>query len=496
MRRALYLSLGALEVLVALVLVALALELPGAEDIQAHVERVDALGKDTTHQLWQFRGQVHMLQEGRPKLHDMAQGLQKELALVTDILSKQNLDYGTVNNVSEALGNLARGLDTLGEGLGPDGVARIGSGLKAMADYLDEQVAPAATDMAVELEKATTELQENAQQLSAVLKTMPIDLKAAREVQESLGRFGDGLDRLDELLKLQHGGSMKEGFKGLEESLTTGAEQVERLAGYTYPTVRFEGIKPVVEQKQFWPAGDKIAEGMRKAAKGATAAGEELEQLTRDLPKLREALAESRKVATATRDALGNALKQQEKVESLLKRAPETATRLAERLPKLTAALAHVLRDTSRLKDVATLLRETQEGLDSVVARWPDLRKDFSYSAVLLRKTRDQLKELIKNKDEYERSFQKTLAISKTVAGTVPLLTEQLGESLEHQEQSLTNLSNSVQEVANAIPGAGRTLTRLLQTTRYLLGLLALVFALHGLSLAVAARRPAKGLPA
>jgi DNA repair ATPase RecN len=496
MRRALSVSLGTLEVLVALVLVALAWQLPGSEDVQAHTRRLEGLSRQATHQLRDFRGQVRVLQEGRPKLQDMAQGLQKELALVTDLLSKQRLDHGTVSIVSDALGKAAHGLDSLGEALGPDAVARISSGLAAMADYLDKQVAPAATEMAGQLEKCTGDLQADARRLAAGLKVAPLDLKAAREVHDSLGRFGDGLDRLDGLLKLQRGAAMKEGFKGLEDSLTTGAEQVERLAGYTYPSVRFEGIKPVIEQKQFWPAGDKIAEGMRKAAKGATAAGEELEQLTRDLPKLREALAESRKVATATRDALGTALKQQEKLDSLLKSAPETASALAERLPRLTESLTRILRDTSRLKEVASLLRQTQKGLNDVVTRWPELRKDFGYSAVLLRKTRDQLQKVLENKDDYESAFQKTLAISKTVAGTVPLLTEQLGQSLDHQEQSLTNLTNSVQEVADAIPAAGHTFTRLLQTTRVLLGLLALVFALHGLSLSVGARRQANGLQA
>src|SRR5205085_5352732 len=122
-------------------------------------------------------------------------------------------------------------------------------------------------------------------------------------------------------------------FEGLETSLTTGAEQVERLTGYTYPSVSFEGVRPVVEQKPFWPEGEKIAAGMRQAAKGVRAAGKELEELGNDLPRLRSSLAQSRRVAEATRSALGAALKQQEKVEPLLRDVPEHAARLAEDLP-------------------------------------------------------------------------------------------------------------------------------------------------------------------
>jgi methyl-accepting chemotaxis protein len=488
MRRLIFLSLGVLEFFVALVLLGFAWQLPGQGEVQSHVRRVEKVGKNTTKQLLKIREHVRGLQERRPQLHDMAVRLQEEMRLINETLRDQRVDYASVRIVSDALGDVAHGLDGLATTLDPEGVARVGTGLKAMADYLDEQVAPAAADMAKQLEKGAADLQADAERLGTLLRSAPIDLKVARQIHDSLGRFGDGLDRLDGLLKLQRGEAMREGFKGLEESLTTGAEQVERLAGYTYPAVRFEGLKPVVEQKQFWPEGEKIAEGMRKAAKGSTAAGEELEQLTRDLPKLRDALSESRKVATSTRDVLGNALKQQEKVEALLKNVPEHAANLAEQLPRLASALARILRDTGRMKEIATLLRQTQKGIDTVVTRWPELRKDLARSAVLLRTTRDQLKYVLDHRTEYEASLQNTLAMSKAVSGTLPLLTEQLGQDLEEQDQSLTSLVESVDEVTAAMPATGQTVNQLLHLTRVLLVLLASVFALHGLSLAFSGR--------
>jgi methyl-accepting chemotaxis protein len=489
MRRLFFLSLGVLEFLVAVVLLVFAWQLPGPGEVEAQVGRVERVGKNTTHQLRKIREHVRALQQRRPELHEMAVRLQEEMRLVNEALRNQRLDYATVRTISEALGDVSHGLDGLADTLDPEGVARVGTGLKAMADYLEEQVAPAASDMAKQLEKGAADLEEDARRLGTLLRGAPIDLKVVREIHDSLGRFGDGLDRLDGLLRLQRGEAMREGFKGLEDSLTTGAEQVERLAGYTYPAVRFEGLRPVVEQKQFWPEGEKIGEGMRKAAKGATAAGEELEQLTRDLPKLREALAESRKVATSTRDALGNALKQQEKVETLLRKVPDYAANLAEQLPRLASALARILRDTGRMKEIAGLLRHTQKGIDTVVSRWPELRKDLNRSAVLLRTTRDQLRYVLDHRTEYEASLQNTLAMSKAVSGTLPLLTEQLGQDLDEQDQSLTSLVESVDEVTGAMPGTGRTVASLLQTTRFLLVLLAAVFALHGLSLAVGGKR-------
>jgi chromosome segregation ATPase len=480
MRRTIFLSLGVLEFLVAVVLLAFAWQVPGSDEVQEGVSRVAKVGKQTGRQVRQLREELHVLRERRPQLQALAVNLQQEMRTLTDHLRGQQVDYNSVRTVSDALGDVAAGLDGLAQTLDPEGVARVGAGLKAAANYLDQRVAPAGAEMAGQLEKATAGLQADARRLGPLLRAAPADLKAAREVYDSLGRFDEGLKGLDGLLKLQRGEAMKEGFKGLEESLTTGADQVARLAGYTYPVLRFDGLKPVMDQKQFWPEGDKIAEGMRKAAKGATAAGEELEQLTRDLPNLRQSLVESRKVAARTREALAGALKQQDQLEALLKSMPEHAARLAEELPRLGASLAKVLRDTASLKEVAALLRQTQKSLDTAVTRWPELRKNLGRSAVLLRATQGQLKYVLEHRSEYEASLQQTLAMSRTISAALPLLTDQLEQDLSEQEQSLSSLGDGIDEVTAALPGAGRTASRLLQTTRLLLCLLALVFALHG----------------
>lgn len=488
MRRTFFFSLGLLELLVAGVLAFFAWQLPSSAEVDAHMGRVHKVGVDTQRQLASLRQQVHLLRERRPQVHELAVRLQQEMKNVSDALRSQQVDYPTVQAISNALGDAARGLDGLSQTLDPEAVARVGMGLKAMADYLEEQVTPAAAQMAREVESAAGSLKADAEGLAALLRTAPVDLKAAREVHNSLGRFGEGLDRLEAMLKVQRAEAMRDGFKGMEESLATGAEQVERLAGYTYPSVRFEGLKPVIDQKQFWPEGDKIAEGMRKAARGTTAAGEQLEQLTRDLPKIREALQESRKVTEATRTALGGALGQQAKVEALLKNVPEHAARLAEGLPRLSGALSRVLRDTARLKDVAGLLRHTQKGVENAVSRWPELRKDLVRSADLLRLTQTQVRYVLDHKAEYEASGQRALGMSRTLSAALPLLTDQLDLDLLEQEHSLSNLGDSVHEFSETMPGVARTATGLVQTTRLLLLLVAGVFALHGLHLALTER--------
>src|SRR5262249_23042959 len=149
------------------------------------------------------------------------------------------------------------------------------------------------------------------------------DLKGVRAIYDGLGSFGTGLDKLDELLKPDRLNAMRDGMAGLDTSLASTADQVNKVGGLTYPVVTFNGLKPSVEMQKVWPEADRISEGLRKASKGAQAAHKELELVTKNVPDLRKALDESRKSVGQTREALGTALKQQAETEKLLKTVPE-----------------------------------------------------------------------------------------------------------------------------------------------------------------------------
>src|SRR5439155_13140329 len=102
-----------------------------------------------------------------------------------------------------------------------------------------------------------------------LLRTAPPDLKTAREVHDSLAKFGDGLDRLGGTLRPDHVKAMRDGLQGLEKALELGAERVGIVAGYTYPVVKLNGYKPHVDYKKFWAEGGEVAEGLYMAAKGS-----------------------------------------------------------------------------------------------------------------------------------------------------------------------------------------------------------------------------------
>jgi hypothetical protein len=486
MRRAVFLTLGVLEVLVAVVLAVFGWQLPGESDVDETFGRAERVTQRTGDQVKLLEKQVHDLR--RPELQDLARQLQDQSRTVTSTLKSQQVDFDQVRTVSGALGDVASGLDGFAQTLDGDNVGKIGEGLGATASFLDEKVAPSAGSAAGRLEESTALLGEDARRLRELLKQAPPDLKATREVHDSLGRFNEGLDRMHELLKAQRLGAMREGFRGLETSLTTGAEQVERLAGYYYPVVTFRGLKPEVEQRKFWPDGDKIADGMRKAAAGAKAADEEMAALEADLPKLRASLEESRKVAVRTREGLALALAQQDKVEALMRSAPESAARLAEEMPKLGADLARILRETEKLKEVAAMLRQAQKGIDAAVGRWPELRASLSRSAVVLKATQQQLDAALARRQEYEGALKQTIVLAETFATVLPLYLESLDRQLQEQEQGLADLGRGIEEVGESLPAYAAATNRLVTTARLLAWLVAVVVALHGAYLLLSVR--------
>src|SRR5205823_9264774 len=188
---------------------------------------------------------------------------------------------------------------------------------------------------------------------------------------------------------------------------------------------------------------------------------------------------------------LALALRQQEKIEPLLRDVPEHIGRLAESLPRISGDLSRILHDTRHLRDVAGALRQAEKGIDDAVRRWPDLRKTLSRSAVLLKSARDQLDQTLENREEFEAEFNQTINLAEAFATMLPLFTDYLGTQLQDQEQALDDLGESIDEFGAAVPVYAKSASSLLQTVRWLIWLVAGVVGLHGVYLVASAKRPA-----
>src|SRR5262249_23098773 len=158
-----------------------------------------------------------------------------------DAASKQQVDFRTVDAIARSLGDVSRGLNAWADTVDAERMQKVSAGLGATASYLDHNVAEPSEKSATELEIALGGLEKDSARLATLLRQSAPDLKSAKTIYDGLGHFDTGLDKLGELIKADRIDAMKEGLVGLETSLSTTADQVDKVSGLSYPVVTFNG---------------------------------------------------------------------------------------------------------------------------------------------------------------------------------------------------------------------------------------------------------------
>jgi DNA repair ATPase RecN len=409
----------------------------------------------------------------------MALKLQEQTQVVTKLLRDQKVDFETVAAARDGLSGVASGLAAFGTTLDGAHLEKLAKGLGVTADFLDKELLPAADKASAQLDKATAALEKHTREVAKLLEALPVDATSLKDVHDNLAQFGKGLDGVKSTLQVERLKTLRDGFDGMYTALATGADQVERLASYTYPVITFNGLKPEIDRKQFWPEGDEIAGGLRKAGKGVKAAQEQIADVVKHLPELHDSLAASQKMIEGTRKSLDYAMKQHARVEPSLKKLPQQAAQLAEDLPRLGQDLTAVLKETARFRDVATALRKAQQELESSARVWPKLQKTVHASASLLQAASQQLDDALEQQGDYDKALERSITVGDGVAALVPVLTEEMLLQLDEQERSLDGLGESLGEVGSIMSGYSVTGGELVDTARLLVWLMAVLVALH-----------------
>jgi uncharacterized phage infection (PIP) family protein YhgE len=491
MRRMFLAGLGSLEVLVAAALLVIGSGLPTRREVSDNFARVAKVTDGSEKQVRLMKDEVAELR--RQEFPRRAEQLRIHTRTAADAASKQQVDFRTVDAIARSLGDVSRGLNAWADTVDAERMQKVGVGLGATASYLDQSVAEPSEKSAAELEIALAGLEKDSARLATLLRQSAPDLKSAKTIYDGLGHFDTGLDKLGELIKADRIDAMKEGLVGLETSLSTTADQVDKVSGLSYPLVTFNGLKPSVETKPFWPEGEKVSEGLKKATKGVQAANKELDAVDKSLPDLRKALVESRKSVAQTRESLGLALKQQAEMEKLMKTVPEQTALLAETLPKLGKTMAQMLRETKKLRELAAGLREVRKSLDDTLATWPEVAAGLKKSAGVLDGARAQLDEAATNRGEYEKAMASSTEVARALADLLPAFTDQLDSRLGQQEASLDQMETGLSEVNASLPAMEEKTGELVWLVKCLLYLVAALIALHAAYvLADAARGIAK----
>ena len=477
MRKLFFTGIGVLEVVIALAIVLIGMKLPSREEVSSNFERVEKVTDGSEKQVHLMRVQVADLR--KQDFATKADQLRIHTRTAADTAGRQQVNFDTVVAIARSLSDVSRGLTAWADTVDAERMKKVSTGLGATAKYLETGVADPSEKSAAELEVALGTLEKDSVRLATLLRQSPPDLKAAKSIHDGLASFDTGLEKLGELVKPDKITAMKEGMAGLETSLSSTADQVDKVSAITYPVVTFVGLKPNVEMKPFWPEGDKVADGLRKATKGVQAANKQLATMEKSLPDLEKALLESRKSVGQTRDSLGTALKQQAETEKLLKSVPTQTAALAEALPKIGRTMATMLKETKKLRELAKGLHAVQQTLDDSLKTWPEVAKGLKQSAAVLDRARWQLDETTSQRSEYEKAMQSSSQVARSLADLLPAFTDQLDSRLAQQEASLEQMETGLGEVNKSLPVMEEKTSDLIRMVKLLLYLVGALLVFH-----------------
>jgi ABC-type transporter Mla subunit MlaD len=478
MGRLLFPALGLIEIGVASTLAVLGLCLPDRGDVRRGLDGARRVTTASGEQVRLLREQVADLR--RTPFRRTADRLQAAGRTLTGGIRRSRINIDTIRTIRDASGKAAAGLDHLAESLGPADLGKLGEGLGATVHFLDRDLLPAAAKAADDLDAASGRLRDSTRRFAEVLRQVPSDLKPIRDLHEGLARFDAGLGALHATLDPRRVATLREAAEGAEGVVAEAARLADRAAGYSYPVVTFDGLTPRVGNRPFWPRGAEISVDMRKIAGGVAAMGRELDTLSTELPRIQDAVAESRRSVGATRQGLATVLERQGEVERLLRQMPEQAARLGEELPRMTGDLAVALRGTGGLRELVAAVRRSRKGIDVAVASWPEVRSGLSGAATLLRATRDQLDQVVEHGPEYEAAREQVEGLSGDVLELLPTLAEGLDARLDREERTLAEMAGGIAQVDEVLPAYSNALERSLMIGRLLSWLTAGVAALHG----------------
>ncbi len=479
MRRVAFLGVGALELCVAGVLLALVRCLPSSGDVQAGLDRAERVGQQAGGQLRKLRGQLDTFRERQPRLNQMTAQLQTHLQKVGKLLGNPQVDFQALEAVRDALADAAMGLEGVGQALDPRAVGQMGTALGATASYLDEKVVPTAGKAADQLELSVQTLKADAERLSQVLRTLATEPDGYQQSLNRLAQLDRGVVWLMDRSTPERLGQWKQHLSSLSDQLADAARQVDALARQTYPTLGFRDLAPVVQYHQLWPQGKTMATGLLQARDMVILLRHYLGWLLDHSESYQSFLKEVRTAVHHSSRFLETAKSQTVEMGPLFRDLPAHAARFAEELPHIGKELVRVLRDAGRLKEVAVVLRQAKTGIDSMVEGWPDLQKRLSQSVVMLRAVHNQLNYTLDHREEYETALKQGSLLLESLATSLPVFTRQLEQDLGEQVQSLSGLESSIGDVTASLPATAHSATRIVQLTRLLLALLAGIFALH-----------------
>ena len=170
--------------------------------------------------------------------------------------------------------------------------------------------------------------------------------------------------------------------------------------------------------KPFWPDGEKVAEGLRKATKGVQAANKEMEVMKKNLPDLQKGPGREPQVGRAdTRHAGRGPQASSRKRRNCSSPCPSRRRLWPRRCPKWARTLSQTLRETKKLRRT----RDRPQGRAENAGRHTqDLARCRHGPEEICRRfargAKTQLDEATANRVDYEHAMESSSRVARSLA--------------------------------------------------------------------------------
>lgn len=443
----------------AVALAAFAWSLPGSTDVKLVAQRAEAGTGAAVKQVQELQKTISDLR--RPELLRVIDQLEQHTTTVATMLKGQSIDFATLKVVHDSLGDFAKGLDVLAKTIEKDRVQTLADGLGHTADFLDATLAPGAEQAARDIETATVLLQKNGKALQEFMAKAPLDLEAVQKFREALKNYSSTIIRIEGNLRTWKIDKIVDGVQGATGTVETLAKTADTF---------------FLKEK---------AQELRDAAEGLKSIEAIVVQLDKEvMPDVQRSLADTRKILDGIGQTLDVALKQQAKIEPVVKELPNQIGQMAEKLPQIGMDLAKVLRETGRIKGTAQALRQAQQQVNTVVTNWPQIQGSLGRTSDLLRASQKQMAVAIKNQPTYEVAVKETASLTDAFAAMLPVFKSQLNVRLDEEDRLLGEIESACTDAKAAIPAIEGQVSTSLQFARLVFwfgALIPLAYALQHL---------------
>ncbi|QGJ68496.1 Hypothetical protein PBC10988_1550 [Planctomycetales bacterium 10988] len=388
----------------------------------------------------------------QPALIVFTEQLSQHASAVSKTLNMQRMDFKAIQQLSLHFEEMSKGVTELNRSLDPAMLREFSQGIGKTSNFL-KQITPVANQAAQELEASSDSMQQNAEMVADLLKTSSIDFTLLNQLEKNWESFDEGLNHLDDLLTLNGLADMRRGSVGLKDALSTSAKQVEKLSSYTYPVVKLRGFSPPeIDNKKFWPDGERIADGLTEASKGLEQLQAELTRLEKELPRLRDSLKTNRRLFQESEETFQSTINRLKKLEPLWKKAPDQAEKLAKQLPQWATKMAGLLREMESLESIADSLSEAESRLETSAERWEQVQRSLDASAKTLKLFSEQLMKVYQNRAVYEIALEESSRLSERFSEELPNLQKGWESKLMAQQESLRRMEAHVEGVQARLP--------------------------------------------